>query len=339
MNNFTKILLTPVSWLYGLGVSVRNILYDEHLLRTSEVSVPTICVGNLAVGGTGKTPHVEYIVRLLTSHGYRVAVLSRGYKRKTKGYIHAGADATAEQIGDEPLQIHRKFPDVDVVVCENRVRAIRRMCREIEGLDCVVLDDAFQHRSLRCGFNILLTSHDNLYVDDRFLPAGRLRDNVHQVLRANVVVVTKCPDRMQPIDRRVLMDRLKLAQYQSLYFSRICYAPVTIPGRALVLTGIAHPEHMFAHVLSQQPDSCLMAYPDHYAFTPADLEEIASRASAMDCVVTTEKDYARLLGTPLVEQLSDRLIVLPIEIEMTPEPDQFDRAVLRYVGENKRHRI
>ena len=187
----SNIVSIPLSWLYTFGVAVRHMLFDKHLLPSFTVQVPTICVGNLAVGGTGKTPMVEYLLQLLLDKGYHPAVLSRGYKRKTHGFRLADSGATVETIGDEAMQLHRKFPEVPVAVCENRVRGIKQLQRQLTNLDVVVLDDAMQHRSLRCGFTILLTPYDHLYIDDHMLPWGTLRDLPSRALTADAVVVTK----------------------------------------------------------------------------------------------------------------------------------------------------
>ena len=220
MNNFLKIFSLPASWLYRLAIGIRNGLYNSHFIHTTEAPLPAICVGNLAVGGTGKTPMVEYLIRLLSPH-YKIAVLSRGYKRATRGFVLADENATAASIGDEPLQLHRKFPDIVVAVCADRVMGIKRLRQAFPDLQLVILDDAFQHRRIRCGLNILLTAADRLYVDDHYLPYGRLRDAKSQSLRADIIVVTKCPEGLQPIDKRLIDTRLHLPSYQSLFFSNI----------------------------------------------------------------------------------------------------------------------
>lgn len=326
----------PVSWLYALLVNLRNMLYDEHLLPVREVPIPTICVGNLAVGGTGKTPMVEYIVRLLLARGYKVAVLSRGYGRRTHGFILADESATAETIGDEPLQIYRHFPNVPVAVCAHRYQGIRRLMRMVDGLQCVVLDDAFQHRSLRCGYNILLTAYDQLYTDDCYLPAGYLRDSPLQIRRANAVVVSRCPDGMTPIQHRIIDTRLHLPPYVRLYFSRVRYAERTLPGRPLVVTGIAHPEALYDYIRSRYADAQMMTYADHHLFSGSDVQAILRAAANYSVVLTTEKDYARMLLTPLVSELGDRLVVLPIESEWVRDGELFDKELTRYVSENLR---
>ena len=329
----------PLSWLYGLGVWVRNELYDSHVLRSRTVPIPTIGVGNLAVGGTGKTPMTEYIVSLLVSHGYHVAILSRGYGRTTKGFRLANANDTALTIGDEPAQMHARFPEVPMAVCADRVQGVRRLQSLFPDLQCVVLDDVFQHRRLRCGYYVLLTPYDRLYVHDHLLPRGRLRDLPSQSLRANTVVVTKCPPTMRPIDCRVVSNALRLPSYQHLCFASIGYPALHLAGTPLLVTGIAHPEYMLRYVQQQYPEAQLLTFPDHHAFTDGDIETILARAAAFDTVLTTEKDYARLLQTSLPERLGDRLQVLPIHIDLGGDKAAFDREILLYVAENNRHTI
>ncbi len=326
------LLYAPLSRLYGLGVFVRNLLYDEHVFVSHSVTVPTICVGNLAVGGTGKTPHVEYLLRSL-SRDYKVAVLSRGYRRKTRGFLLADAQSTARTIGDEAMQIHTKFPDIPVAVCENRVHGVRQLQKQIRDLQAIILDDAYQHRALRCGFYILLTPYDRLYIDDHLLPWGRLRDTVSQSQRANAVIVTKCPPDLRPIDRRVILNRLGLSSFQHVYFTQLDYQQPQHTGNPLVVTGIAQTDYMMQYVRSLYPRAELMAFADHHAFSPADIERIAKRAEAFDFVLTTEKDYQRLLLTNLPARLGDRLQALSIRVAWQENFDAFDSQVRAYLHE------
>ena len=334
-----SIVTIPLSWAYTLGVAIRHLLYNQHMLPSYTVPVTTICVGNLAVGGTGKTPMTEYIVRLLLDHGYHPAVLSRGYKRRTRGFRLADATSTLETIGDEAMQMHRKFPDVPIAVCENRVRGVRQLKRQIDSIDVVVLDDALQHRAIRCGLTILLTPYDHLYIDDHMLPWGTLRDLPSRALKADAVVVTKCPDTMLPIDMRVVDNRLHLPTYQQLHFAGISYAPMEQEGTPLVLCGIAQPQYLMDYVLQQYPNAQLMAFRDHHRYTPKDLEAILKKAQQFDFVLTTEKDMQRLRTTPLVDQLQaqgKRLIALPIRQRFLSPKETFDRQILTYVRENVR---
>lgn len=329
-------LLAPISWIYGFVVWLRNLLYDDHILHSTQVSIPTICVGNLAVGGTGKTPMSEYLISLLSSD-YKVALLSRGYGRKTKGFRIANEHDTAQTIGDEPMQIHQRFPDIPVAVCADRVKGVKRLQQLFPDLQCVILDDAYQHRSLNCGFYILLTPFDRLYSNDHMLPWGRLRDLPNQSHRANVVVVTKCPPNMQPIERRIVSNSLKLATYQQLFYSSIGYAQLALSGTPLLVTGIANPTPMYEYLCQQFPDTELMAYADHHAFSKRDIQQILEKAERYAHVVTTEKDYMRMQQTPLVEALGDKLRVLTIQTNLGVDKEGFDRAVLLYVRENNRN--
>lgn len=325
----------PMSWLYATAVWIRNMLYDDHILRSTKVNIPTICVGNLAVGGTGKTPMTEYLISLL-SKNYRVAVLSRGYGRKTHGFRIAQPEDSALTIGDEPMQIFMHFPHIPIAVCADRVMGVKKLKQIYPDLQCIILDDAFQHRKIVCGYNILLTSYDRLYVNDSFLPVGRLRDIPKQSLRANAIVVTKCPENMRPIDKRVVYNALHLPSYQHLFFSSMVYGNVEIKGKPLVLTGIAHPEYMFQHIQKTHPNAELLAYADHHIFSSYDVNAIIKKAEDFDCIVTTEKDYTRLKLTELKDALADKLCVLPIHMDFDAEQSLFEREVLLYVAENCR---
>lgn len=334
-----NIVYIPISWLYTLGVAVRHMLYDQHLLPSFTVEVPTICVGNLAAGGTGKTPMVDYLLRLLLDNGFHPAVLSRGYKRSTHGFVMADMHSTVATIGDEAMWLHRKYPEVPIAVCENRVRGVKQLKRQVEQLDVVLLDDALQHRAIHCGLTILLTPYDKLYIDDHMLPWGTLRDLPHRALKADAVVVTKCPDSIRPIDMRVVDNRLHLPTYQQLHFAGLTYASMEQEGTPLVLCGIAQPQYMMNYVLQRYPGAQLMAYPDHHKYTPQDIEDVLRRAEKFDFVLTTEKDIQRLRTTPLVEALQQkgkRLIALPIFMKFFTDKGIFDKQILTYVRENRR---
>lgn len=337
MWSFVKI---PLSWFYTLGVAIRHLLFDQRFLPSFSVDIPTICVGNIAVGGTGKTPMTAYIVRLLQQQGYHPAILSRGYKRSSRGFVLADSYATVETIGDEAMLLHRAFPDVPVAVCEHRVRGVKQLMRQVPDLDVVVLDDAMQHRTIRCGLTILLTPYDHLWIDDHMLPWGTLRDLPVRALKADMVVVTKCPDNLRPIDMRVVDNRLHLPTYQSLHFAGIEYASMEQEGTPLVLCGIAQPQYMMAYVQSIYPNAELLTYPDHHHYTPADIDTIMEKSRHFDFVLTTEKDIQRLRTTTLVERLQaqqKRLIALPIRLKFCTPKQDFDRHILQYVHENRRH--
>ncbi len=327
-----NIILAPLSWLYGLVISIRNGLYKADILHSRTVSIPTIAVGNLAVGGTGKTPFVEYLIRTLSPH-YKIAVLSLGYKRRTHGFVLADENASALTIGDEPMQIHQKFPSIPVAVCKDRIHGIHRLQQLVPNLQAVILDDAFQYRRLCCGFYILLTAYDRLYIDDHFLPWGRLRDNKHESLRASAVVVTKCPPQMQPIDQRIVDTKLHLPVFQHLHFASIIYPELVTNQRVLVVTGIAHPEYLVDQIKQSNPKTSVLTYPDHHAFSDKDIAAITKAAQAVDIIYTTEKDYTRLATTDLPDSVRTKLQTIPISVQITDE-EVLVKHLHQYINEN-----
>ena len=345
-----NLLRIIASRLYGVAVGIRNLLYDEHILHSETVDVPTICIGNLAVGGTGKTPHTECVVGMLAEKGYKVAILSRGYKRKTKGFVLADDQSTADSIGDEPMQMHLHFPNIPVAVSENRVRGIKKLQKSYPDLQVVVLDDAFQHRRLCCGYYILLTAADNLYVHDHLLPWGSLREQQYGSLRANMVIVSKCPRDMRPIDKRIIDSTLRLPTYQYLLFSEMKYgslrplyedASVTSMQKPLVVTGIANPAYIWEYMKGQYKEIATYQRSDHYRYTDKDIDEMAEQCQKEHCdgIVTTEKDAVRLQTVPrLREKLGDKIYVLPIKTVITEGEDIFTKQIINYVTENNRNR-
>jgi tetraacyldisaccharide 4'-kinase len=277
-------------------------------------------------------------VQLLLDHGYHPAILSRGYKRTTHGFVMADSQSTAESLGDEAMQMYERFPNVPIAVCEQRVRGVKQLQRQVEHLDAIILDDAMQHRALRCGYTILLTPYDRLYIEDHLLPYGTLRDLPSRALKADAIVVTKCPEEIRPIDMRVIDNRLHLPTYQHLHFAGISYAPIDHEGTPLVLAGIARPEYLFEHVQKQYPHAELLAFPDHHAYTPADVETIMQRAKNFDFVLTTEKDLQRLRLTDIEERLAAQqkpLVSLPIRTHFYTPKEQFDKQILLYIHENR----
>ncbi len=351
--------LYPLSWLYGIGVGLRNKLFDWGWLRTKSFDVPVICVGNLAVGGTGKTPHTEYLIKLLQHEGINVATLSRGYKRKSKGYVPATAGSSVRDIGDEPYQIKSKFPEIRVAVDEDRCHGIEQLLKlKNPAVDAVLLDDAFQHRHVKAGLNILLTDFHRLLCDDALLPAGRLREPASGKNRAQIVIVTKCPDDIKPIDFNIITKRLHLYPYQQLYFSRFRYGSLTplFPGKAreraactgdeqvLLVTGIASPAPLVEEVKSYTPDVSLLAFGDHHDFSAKDLQLIEERFAQLKegkrLIITTEKDATRLKSHPaLSKALKPYMYVLPIEIEFLQNQHYiFNQNIIGYVRTNSRNR-
>ncbi|KGO90264.1 tetraacyldisaccharide 4'-kinase [Flavobacterium suncheonense] len=334
--NFFRKLLFPLAVLYGFVTSVRNFLYDKGILKSYSFDLPVIAVGNLSVGGTGKTPQIEYLIRLLSDR-YKVATLSRGYKRKSKGFVLADAGADAAVLGDEPFQFHQKFPNIQVAVDANRVNGITQLLSQNEKPDVILLDDAFQHRKVKAGFYIMLTAYGDLYCDDLILPAGNLRESRTGVKRADVIIVTKCPPQLTLIQQNEIRSRLQLKQHQQLFFTFIAYEESvsseekSMPVKEIatvdkiLLAGIAKPDSFFAYLQAAQ--DATMTFPDHHDFTQLDIEKIKEKAKNK-IIITTEKDYVRLKGKLRKEQL----FYLPIKTSFLSHQEDFDKSILDYVG-------
>ncbi|HRO46413.1 tetraacyldisaccharide 4'-kinase [Agriterribacter sp.] len=304
-----RVLLFPFAFLYGTAVKVRNYLYDNEIIQSVEFNFPVICIGNISVGGTGKSPMVEYLLRLLM-HRYKTATLSRGYKRKTRGYVLADDKTTALDIGDEPMQFHIKFPEVTVAVGEERAIAIPQLLFDRPETDVIILDDALQHRAVKAGFNILLTDYNNLFTRDIFLPTGDLRDSRSSYKRADIIVVTKCSDTFCSEQKHEIMAEIKPTAGQHLFFTGIRYgAPYHIISRGikrmsketevLLACGIANPAPLKQHIQESCASYDAIYYRDHYIFTIDDLKEIRQRfeklAAQDKMIIVTEKDAVRLV--------------------------------------------
>lgn len=303
-----RILLFPLSLIYGLIVFLRNRMYDKKIFSSTTFALPIICVGNLSVGGTGKSPMVEFLVKNLRGK-YRIAVLSRGYKRKTKGYALANERSTALEIGDEPMQFHVKFPDIAIAVGEERMVAIPQLLHDRPATQAIILDDAFQHRAVNAGLNILLTDYNNLYTRDWFLPTGDLRDERASARRAAVIVVTKCPPDLSQQERESIIKELKAIEGQHVYFACLRYEQphhitkknirlITPDDEVLLVTGIANPRPLKNYLQEHSKTYYQIAYNDHHIFTIDDLREIKKRFEQINAerklVITTEKDAVRL---------------------------------------------
>lgn len=350
--------LLPLSWLYYVGVWVRNALFNVGLLKSRSYAIPIIDVGNITVGGTGKTPHVEYLIRLLTPR-YKVAVLSRGYKRKSKGYVLATTEMPMTQIGDEPWQMKQKFPHVHVAVDANRRRGIERLMNDPETRDVevILLDDAFQHRYVKPGLNILLVDYNRLITEDALLPAGRLRESATARLRAQMVIVTKCPFDTHPISFRVVEQKLGIKPFQSLYFSTLRYGSLyqlfgegTIQlselrkkdYHILLLTGIGSPIQMEQDLRRYAQKIAPLSYPDHHYFSAQDAERIRQELAKLSMpriIITTEKDATRLKSLPwLDESIRNSIYVLPIEVDiLKDDKDNLNFNINDYVQSNSRN--
>jgi tetraacyldisaccharide 4'-kinase len=317
-----RVLLFPFALLYWFGIAFRNFLYNKNILRPTRFGLPLICVGNLAVGGTGKSPMVEFIIENLKSR-FRLATLSRGYKRKTRGYALADNQSTALDIGDEPMQFHMKFPDVPVAVGEQRLEAIPQLLHDFPDREAIILDDAFQHRKIEAGLNILLTEQQNLFTRDFYLPAGDLRDQKISYRRAQVIIVTKCKPGLDLKEREKLLDEIRPMKSQEVFFTRLDYGlPYHLTTRAefnpghqteiLLVTGIANPRPLKKMLEEHSNSYHMLQFPDHHIFTIDDLSDIQKRFDALPgkdkIILTTEKDAVRL------EKFQNRISGLPFYV-------------------------
>ncbi len=348
--------LLPLSWLYGLIIYTRNKFFDWGILKHEEFDIPVICVGNITVGGTGKTPHIEYLISILQEK-YRVGVLSRGYKRKSHGFVLATSDSTSLQIGDESFQIKQKYPDVIVAVDGNRRRGIK----ELLGLDnppeVILLDDAFQHRYVKPSYTVLLSDFNRPVYEDVLLPAGRLRESASSMTNANMIIVTKCPLDLQPIDYRIISHDINAFPYQRLYFTTLRYKELkavydtSLPGLALeslkgkdilLVTGIASPK-MIQKKLAEYTDKVeTITYSDHYNFKARDIKHITNTFenihSDNKLILVTEKDATRLvLREDISEDIKKQLFYLPIEVVFMDKDNDFKEKIYKHVRENTRN--
>ena len=350
--------LLPLSWLYGLGVKIRNMLFEIGILHSESFDVPVISVGNITVGGTGKTPHVEYLIDLLKDKA-KVAVLSRGYKRRTRGFVIADDKATARTVGDEPLQMKRKYgDDITVAVDRKRCHGIRQLLSEEKDIDVILLDDAFQHRYVKPGVNILLVDYHRLIIYDKLLPAGRLREPLSGKNRADIVIVTKCPHDLKPMEYRVITKAMNLFPFQRLYFTCLDYrnitpvfggeeCPLDSIGKdfhILLLTGIASPRQMIEDLSPRCPNITPLTFGDHHAFTSSDVTLINNTFASMPkpkMIVTTEKDATRLIGLDgLSEDVREAMFALPVKIRfMLGQEESFNEKIIGYVRKNSRNSI
>ena len=323
--------LMPFSWLYGLVVCIRNLMFDVGMLKSRTFPLPVICVGNITVGGTGKTPHTEYLIRLL-SKDHQVAVLSRGYKRKSEGYVLATKDTPMAEIGDEPYQMKQKYPQIHMAVDKDRCHGIEQLMQKTvkPQTDVVILDDAYQHRYVKAGLNILLMDYHRLIHLDKLLPAGRLREPMSGCQRADIVIITKCPRDIKLMDRKGIKRSLNLENWQKIFFTTYKY-PDQMEGlgeNPLLVTGIASPQQMVYDLQKIVPTFELMSFPDHHNFTNQDIDAIRTRAAGRT-ILTTEKDATRLHGL-------DNMKVIPIEVDFIEGKEKFDKIIKNYVNEKIR---
>ena len=349
MNKVRK-YLKPLSVLYEQIVKTRNNLYDKDILKSTKFDIPTIVVGNLSVGGTGKSPMIEYLIRLLKNK-YRVAVLSRGYKRKSKGFLLANEQTKVEDIGDEPMQFYQKFKNDNVLIAvdSNRVNGINQLLKLKNPPQVILLDDAYQHRKVQGGFNILLTPYNELYVDDTMLPSGDLRENISGAKRAQVIIVTKCPDTLTEDEQFKITQKLQVEMHQTVFFTKIAYAEEIIGKNnriplkkipeysILLVTGIAKTKPLTSFLDNLKVQYKHLAFKDHYNFKEKDIQQIRDEFKKINSekklILTTEKDYVRTFADSDLE-----IYYLPIRTEFLNFKDSFNTKIKRYVGQSSRNR-
>jgi tetraacyldisaccharide 4'-kinase len=344
-----RLLLLPFAILYRVVIGIRNWLYDRRIIRSASFAMPIICVGNLAVGGTGKSPMVEYLVELVKGK-WKTATLSRGYKRKTRGYALANERTTALEIGDEPMQFHIKFPDIAVAVGEERLVAVPQLLHDRPETEVIILDDAFQHRRIRAGLNILLTECGNLFTRDYYLPAGDLRDLKSRYKKASVIVVTKCDPSLTEQERQKIISEIKPIAGQTVYFTAIRYgkayhiihrnsADITADTEVLMVSGIANPKPLQVWLDVNSKQCHLQQYSDHHIFTIDDLKQIRKKfeaiASARKMILTTEKDAVRLVK--FGAEIKDwPLYVIPVRHDfLFNEAGRFNQHITNFISEFK----
>jgi tetraacyldisaccharide 4'-kinase len=356
----SRILLYPISVIYGLITSLRNFLYNTGILSSVEFRIPLICVGNITVGGTGKTPHTEYLADLLRRE-FKVAVLSRGYKRTSSGFRIVLPESHVAETGDEPLQISIKYPDVFVAVDRKRVKGVKKIMELQPDTEVIILDDAYQHRRITPGFSILLSDFERPIIRDHMLPYGNLRESISNMRRADIILITKSPLDISPIQRRLIVKETDKAPYQNLYFTSIKYNPpaplfnenqsaASLPdpsklhGAGIVLvTGIANPQPLCDYLQKTAGELTHLHYPDHYRFREKDLNAIYNAfdhlKSRLRYVITTEKDSVRLREfTNIAEPVKSAIYYIPVGIHfLNDDSNEFDNLIIEYVRKNKRN--
>ena len=355
-----KWLLAPVSVIYGLIVYIRNNLFDYNILKQHEFDIPIISIGNITVGGTGKTPHIEYLIKLLKDE-FNVATLSRGYKRKTRGFVLSNKNSTVKDIGDEPKQLKTKFPEIEVAVDESRVRGVKKILSDEVKTDVkvILLDDAYQHRYIKPGYSILLIDYNRPITKDYLLPMGRLREQADEKTRANLILITKSPKDLKPIERRILVKELNLFPYQTLFFTYFKYTKLVhvITGKTLhiddfnvkkhdifLLTGISQTSNLVSYLEQKHEVVKHYKFNDHHNFKKEEIEEIIDDYKKSDqsdkIIVTTEKDAVRLRDISLESLSKINIYYLELEIDFLNEDNEtFDEMIIDYVKKNKKKKI
>lgn len=347
-----RLILFPFSILYGIGLFFRNLLFDIGILPSKAFPIAVINVGNLAAGGTGKSPHTEYLMRLL-GKSFKLSTLSRGYGRKTSGFLEVKKESTFFEVGDEPRMFKNNFKDIPVFVDTNRVRGIEKIRSLDKEVECVLLDDAYQHRYVTPGLNILLTEYSRLYTHDYLLPVGYLRESKSGAKRADIIIVTKCPTIFSPVDARAIRKGLKTKPYQKVYFSYFKYgqlkplykkndaSPILNKKLNLVLaTGIAKPASLLFSLKDRVNNIEHLKFPDHHIFTITDVNKIAQAYKDMagenKIILTTEKDAMRFYVSGIEEVLGELpIFYLPVEVEFHgKDKEEFDENIITYVKRN-----
>ena len=337
-------LLLPLSWLYRAVVAVSNFMYDQKWLRSFEFDFPVILVGNLSTGGTGKTPHVLHIAQQLGKH-YRVAVLSRGYKRKTSGYIVATMQSTVADIGDEPVLLKQRVPGLEVAVAENRLEGIAQLLLEEPAPEIIIMDDGFQHRKVKAGYNIILTSYNKTFIEDTLLPAGRLREPVSSLRRADMIIVSKCPPDMSKREAAEMRTSLQLMPLHQLFFTSYVYAPMmpllqdqavtAVPDypHCLVVSGLASNDYLADYLKTKYARVDTIAFRDHHDYRIADLKNIQAALKENTVLVTTEKDAVKLRAfATTLKELGLSFFVLPVDVRFLFDGEEkFEEHIHRYV--------
>lgn len=355
-------LLFPLSILYGILVFFRNKMYDQGILKSQSFKLPLISVGNITVGGTGKTPHIEYLADLLKEE-FDLATLSRGYKRKSKGFQMVTAESTVKEAGDEPLQIKRKFPGITVAVSRNRVKGVKSLRKKLPNLDLVLLDDAYQHRKIKVNLSILLIDYNHPLSKDFLLPLGNLREQAYEKRRANIIIITKSPANLQPIQRRVLLKKLRPYPYQSVFFTTYQYdKPRKVFGQygegsdsykeenfpdndttILLVTGIANPRVLKNHIEETYTKKIKkLKFPDHKIYTKKEIRKIHrsyDKIGGKKAIVTTEKDAIRFRElSDFPEELKKHMYYIPIRVKfLNNRTSDFNRQILEHVRKDKKH--
>ncbi len=357
---FLRILfLSPFALLYRIIIEIRNKFYDWGILPSTEFDIPILSVGNLTVGGTGKTPHIEYLIHLLSQKEYKIAVLSRGYKRKSKGFYAAQEQSNAESLGDELFQMYRKFPQVGFFACADRVEGVQKILTQKEKYEVILLDDAYQHRSIKPGLSILLNDFNHPFYEDKIMPQGHLRETPINRKRAHIIITSKCPEKLKPIEQRIIQTNLQFYPSQSIYFSTVKYKniyPIFKKNRKIenfssflqfyqnifLITGIAENTPLLQTLESENKKVKATAFSDHHNYSEEDLEKIIKEYEKIEgskIILTTEKDAVRFLKFKDKKfKYKDDFYYVSIKINFLKEQKYFNQQIIKYVESNKRKR-